>query len=91
MELHERIDAKVVQKEEKSNNAVFLDGDRSDCSFGCCVFLRLGDYTQSVWLKHLSVMMIAVIIAVGIMLWSIESLDGICQQTSDREVIFVSA
>ncbi len=34
--------------------------------------------------KHLSVMMIAVIIAVGIMLWASKAIDGIRQQSSDR-------
>ena len=69
MELHERIDAKVVQKEESPANAVFwmvivqivvLDA----------VFSLDSVITAVGMVKHLSVMMIAVIIAVGIMLWA---------------------
>lgn len=73
MELHERIDAKVVQKEESPANAVFwmvivqivvLDA----------VFSLDSVITAVGMVKHLSVMMIAVIIAVGIMLWASKAL-----------------
>jgi predicted tellurium resistance membrane protein TerC len=52
---------------------LFLDGDCSDCCFDA-VFSLDSVITAVGMVKELSVMMIAVVIAVGIMLWASKAL-----------------